>query len=81
MEVMENEYALLAKQIDLLHGDILHDNLYRVPIASEIKNVVDLHELHAALHVSDALNQVHHCSWSLSIPGLKKGNIDHVDKF
>jgi hypothetical protein len=78
---MENEDALFAEQVDILHGDIFHNNLYRVPIASEIKNVINLHELHAPMLVSDTLNPVHHCSRVLITPWFKKGNIDHIDEF
>ena len=78
---MENEDAFLADQVDFLDGHIPHHNLYWVPIAGEIQNVINLHELHAALHISDTLNPVHHCSRVLSTPGLKKGNIYYIDKF
>jgi len=68
---MENEDALLAEQADFLDGHILHHNLYRVPIASEIKNVINFNELHATLYISDTLNPEHHCSRVVSIPGFK----------
>jgi hypothetical protein len=68
---MENEDALLAEQADFLDGHIPYHNLYRVPIAREIKNVINFNELHATLYISDTLNPVHHCSRVVSIPGFK----------